>query len=213
MITDLALVITDLARYAVTGYANGVVELTCTRCGAPGVFGLDDEDVALSDLAVWARDHRCLAVRRPLLRRGAPPPVQVPAVAEREREFVVHFSERLAAVADLAAILPMQRELGKAILERVITTETLADLQVECTARRRQLELTCETGPATPSQVNAGEVTGPQPDSRAARAEEYMQRLVDEAPPLTDEQVARLRAIISSSRNRTASRPVIDRVF
>jgi hypothetical protein len=139
--------------------------------------------------------------------------VQVPAVAEREREFVVHFSERLAAVADLAAILPMQRELGKAIGERVITAETLADLQLECTARRRQLELTCEAGPATASQVNAGEVTGPQPDSRAARAEEYMQRLVDEAPPLTDEQVARLRAIISSSRNRTASRPVIDRVF
>jgi hypothetical protein len=61
--------ITDLARFTVTGYANGVTELTCTRCGAPKVFGLGDEDVALSDLAVWGRDHHCPAARRPLLRR------------------------------------------------------------------------------------------------------------------------------------------------
>jgi hypothetical protein len=65
VITDLAFVITDLARYTVTGYANGVTELTCTRCGTPKVFGLDDEDVALSDLAVWARDHRCPEERAP----------------------------------------------------------------------------------------------------------------------------------------------------
>jgi hypothetical protein len=58
-----------LARYTVTGYANGVTEVTCTRCSTPKVFGLGDEDVALSDLAVWARDHRCPAARRPLLRR------------------------------------------------------------------------------------------------------------------------------------------------
>ena len=54
---DLALI--ALVPYAVAGYRNGVVELTCTRCGTPKAFGLADEDVVLSDLAVWGQDHRC----------------------------------------------------------------------------------------------------------------------------------------------------------
>ena len=57
---DLALI--SLVPYAVAGYRNGVVELTCTRCGTPKVFGLADEDVVLSDLAVWGQDHRCQSV-------------------------------------------------------------------------------------------------------------------------------------------------------
>jgi hypothetical protein len=54
---DLALI--ALIPYAVAGYRNGVVEFTCTRCGTPKAFGLADEDVVLSDLAVWGQDHRC----------------------------------------------------------------------------------------------------------------------------------------------------------
>src|SRR5258708_13554248 len=54
---DLALI--ALVPYAVAGYRNGVVEVTCTRCGTPRAFGLADEDVVLSDLAVWGQDHRC----------------------------------------------------------------------------------------------------------------------------------------------------------
>jgi len=54
---DLPLI--ALVRYAVAGYRNGVVELTCTRCGTPKAFGLAREDVVLSDLAVWGQDHRC----------------------------------------------------------------------------------------------------------------------------------------------------------
>ena len=54
---DLALI--ALIPYAVVGYRNGVVELTCTSCGTPKAFGLADEDVVLSDLAVWSQNHRC----------------------------------------------------------------------------------------------------------------------------------------------------------
>ncbi len=58
---DLALI--TLVPYAVVGCRDGVVELSCTRCGTAKAFGLADEDGALSDLAVWGRDHRCPVAR------------------------------------------------------------------------------------------------------------------------------------------------------
>ena len=52
--------ITLFARYTVTGFPGGPVELICSRCGASRFFGLSaQDDAALSELAVWARDHRC----------------------------------------------------------------------------------------------------------------------------------------------------------
>ena len=52
--------ITLFARFTVTGFPGGSVELACTRCGDVKVFlpGAHD-DPALSELAIWARDHRC----------------------------------------------------------------------------------------------------------------------------------------------------------
>src|ERR1700730_5371524 len=61
-------VITLFAGYSVAGYANKVVELTHDRCGTSKAFGLDGEDVAASDLAVWMRDHKCPEQRVPVLR-------------------------------------------------------------------------------------------------------------------------------------------------
>lgn len=45
------------------------------------------------------------------------------------------------------------------------------------------------------------EVSSLRRDLRALRAEEYVQRIVDEAPPLTAEQVSRLRAILSTAHD------------
>lgn len=52
--------ITLFARFTVLGFPRGAVELACTRCGDVKIFGLAPQDgAALSELAVWARDHRC----------------------------------------------------------------------------------------------------------------------------------------------------------
>jgi hypothetical protein len=71
---------------------------------------------------------------------AAPPAAENGAAAARESEFVTSFTDRLAAVADYAAVLPLQRELGAAIRGRVIGAEVLAGLQGQCGAKRRQLE-------------------------------------------------------------------------
>jgi hypothetical protein len=48
----------DLARLA--GFTTaGPVWVTCERCAEMGYLGPDGEDVPLSDLAIWARDHVC----------------------------------------------------------------------------------------------------------------------------------------------------------
>jgi hypothetical protein len=48
----------DLAH--LSGFtADGPVLLTCDRCGDGEVLGSAGQDVPLSDLAIWARDHRC----------------------------------------------------------------------------------------------------------------------------------------------------------
>jgi hypothetical protein len=48
----------DLAH--LSGFTvDGPVLLTCDRCRDGGVFGPAGQDVQLSSLAIWARDHRC----------------------------------------------------------------------------------------------------------------------------------------------------------
>jgi hypothetical protein len=48
-----------LARYDVTGLADGAVELTCKRCRATKVFGLaGNHEVVLATLVSWGRHHQ-----------------------------------------------------------------------------------------------------------------------------------------------------------
>ena len=54
--------IRSLALYSVKGLPYGCVEVCCARCGMLALFGsAGDDDLALSDLAVWGRYHMCLA--------------------------------------------------------------------------------------------------------------------------------------------------------
>jgi hypothetical protein len=58
---------------------------------------------------------------------------------QREAAFAADFTARLAALTDINDVLPMQRELGKAIRERAIGPDVLKDLQGECSTRGWEL--------------------------------------------------------------------------
>ena len=73
-------------------------------------------------------------------RQPAAPPAS-PDAGERESQFTTDFTTRLAVLSDISQVLPMQRELGHAIRNRVIGPEVLANLQADCTRRGRELEL------------------------------------------------------------------------
>jgi hypothetical protein len=47
-----------LARFTVAGY-GALVELRCKNCPTAKTFGDGTEDIELSEVVVWGRDHRC----------------------------------------------------------------------------------------------------------------------------------------------------------
>lgn len=51
--------LSDFARFSVAGLHSGITQLSCDRCGEAEGFGIGTDDVALTDLIAWARDHRC----------------------------------------------------------------------------------------------------------------------------------------------------------
>jgi hypothetical protein len=60
------------------------------------------------------------------------------------------------------------------------------------TASRRKAALTKHHGPDHPATLEASR------DLRAAHLEEHIKRLVDDAPPLTSDQLARLAGLLFS---------------
>ena len=58
-----------LARFTVTGF-GGLVELRCKNCPAVKTFGDGCEDIELTEVFAWARDHRCPGAGFPSLRRA-----------------------------------------------------------------------------------------------------------------------------------------------
>lgn len=67
----------------------------------------------------------------------------------------------------------------------------LPPLNPEQRKKRASIAAKRRHNPTDPDTADA------QRDFRAERAEDYIRRLVDEAPPLTDEQRARLAALLA----------------
>jgi hypothetical protein len=66
--------LTDFAHFSVSGFTTGATELSCDRCGAAEVYGLDGTDVGLTDLVAWAQRHVCPQA-------ASRPPARILAVA------------------------------------------------------------------------------------------------------------------------------------